>query len=400
MDWARDQFGNDIPASQGGISSWGLVCPSCGEPVYRRAGKERQPHYAHYSQRAKPECENYFPTAGHQPSQHSAVGADTQSKLTDRRSLNCGLFLGAPASTRGVQLWLRIPPFVLDQELTGELRIHSGLGLRTYSAADLNLARLIPLRPQSPLANCVGSGELSALSTRLRAELNAFQVDRNLFYADERGGRLVLQNEPLEWGTRYRLLANTALEPSQALQNLLSWQVCPMLDEWHLYELSMPPTFAASDMTPEKVSEFLGKKIRRARPRLFIVAPPPHHIDTDGTYVYPEDPPTILIRRSVPKRLDIFGLLTSPELSEVSDEWVKIEKISTRGVECVVSIDGDEQAIFRVEPCELFMPSAVVAHCSSQSWELTSAVPIDDAELRRFDINVECPSERVAAHIA
>jgi len=176
-----------------------------------------------------------------------------------------------------------------------------------------------------------------------------------------------------------------------------------MLAEWHVYELSLPTAFNASrGEVPAQIAELLARKIRSARPRLFIVDPAPHHIDIDGTYVYPVAPTEVLMRRNARKRVEVTG---SPEaarcvVSELSDEWVRLDQVPMGSADCIVSIDGHEQVVLRVEPCGLFRPRGVVAHCGEHSWDLTLEAPVDGVELRRQDVSVECHSERVAAHIA
>lgn len=403
MDWARDHLGNDIPAWRGGIPAYGLVCPSCGEPVRRRAGSERRPHFAHFSHRAKPECENYFPSSGYQIDLGNARGFGAHEEQANRNSLNCGLFLGASGEGNTLKLWLRVPSVEPSLVRTGSVQIQSGLGLRVYEASALSSARLVPLRPQVPLGSCIGSGDLLSLAARVATELAAFVHDHNLFYADERSGRLVFPGEPLEWGARYRLLSSTEVDPPTHLYSMLDWRVGPMLAEWHVYSFSFPTAYVASEQdVPTQIAEFLGRKIRSARPRLFIVDPPPHHIDFDGTYVYPMAPSSILMRRNASKRVVAVG---SPEreryvVTELSDEWVRLEQVPTGGGDCIVSIDGIEQVVLRIEPCGLFRPRGVVAHCSEHSWDLTSEAPIDRVDLRRHEVSVECDNDRVAAYIA
>lgn len=403
MDWARDILGNDVPAWRGGITAYGLVCPSCGEPVYRRAGFGRQPHFAHFSRRAKPECENYFPSSGFKSGIANTTGFSTHEERPARSSLNCGLFLGASGEGSTLKLWLRVPSVEPTLMQSGSVQIQSGLGLRAYEASGLNSARLVPLRPQVPLGSCTGTGDLLPLAARVSAELATFVHDQNLFYSEERGGRLVLPSEPLEWGGRYRLLSSNEVSPPSHLFAILDWQMRPMLAEWHVYEFSLPTAFAATKREfPAQIVEFLNRKIRGARPRLFIVDPAPHHIDLDGTYVYAMAPAAVLLRRNASKKVDVYQ---SPEtaycvVSELSDEWVRLERLPTGGADCIVSIDGDEQVVIRVEPCELFQPRGVVVYCGENSWDLTSEAPVDGVDLREHEVSIWCNSDRVAAHIA
>ena len=202
MDWARDHLGNHVPASRGGMSGFGLVCPCCREPVRRRAGIERRPHFAHYSHRAKPNCENYFPpglSAG--TSDARPVTANEPPRFA-RDSLSCGILLAYEPDHDSLGLWLRVPSMAVAADCA--LEIQSGLGHRVYRGPDLRIPRLVPLVPQVPLAGCVGSGELTALAAHVSSQVAAFDPRLNFFHAEQGGGRFVFPDEPLEWGGRCR----------------------------------------------------------------------------------------------------------------------------------------------------------------------------------------------------
>src|SRR6218665_3278520 len=116
------------------------------------------------------------------------------------------LFLIYQEELGSLALRLRIPPVEFARTATGSLQIQSVLGQRTYQVADLHTARLVRLAPQFPLAICTGFGDLLPLAAHLSGQVSAFAADRNLFYAEEKGGRYAFSDEPLECGTRYRLL--------------------------------------------------------------------------------------------------------------------------------------------------------------------------------------------------
>lgn len=401
MDWARDHLGNEVPAWRGGISGFGLVCPSCGEPVRRRAGSERRPHFAHFSNRAKPDCENYFPLIGPAVASGLRSVAAMPAVRLKRESLSCGLFLAHQPGRGLLTLWLRIPSVELGSAAAGSLEIQSGLGYCAYRAADLHTARLVPLAPQFPLATCTGSGDLLPLAAHVSGQVGAFADDLNLFYAEERGGRFVFSDEPLEWGARYRFLARVVIAPPAELGALLDWKPGQKFGGWNSYEVTLPLAFAASrPHVPAQISQFLGRRIRNGRPRLFVVQPSPHHIDIDGTYVYPESPESILLRRSASGKVTVETPLgsASTAASELADEWVRLEGLPPGGCDCTVSIDGNEQVVFRVEACALFRPTGVIANAGDMQWDLCAEAPVAPAELLRNEVNVECGSVRIAAH--
>lgn len=403
MDWARDYLGNDVPAWQGGISGFGLTCPCCGERVLRRAGGERRPHFAHYSHRAKPDCENYFPSQDNAAMSALGTGARGVPGGRQRESLSCGLFLAAAAGQSSLTLWLRIPPCNLEAPNTGRLEIQTGFGLRTYQLAELSATRLVSMAPQFPLATIAGFGGLLPLAAELAGQVSAFSADRNLFYVDEKGGRFIFSDEPLEWGTRYRLLSAQEIAPPQDFGSVLRWKPEGRFGGWYSYELELPTAFAGSKPNlPQKISDFLEHRIRSPRPRLYVVDPLPHHIDSDGTYVYPEPPESLLLRRSgsgeisVTTSVDTIG----SDIYVYDDEWVRVSGPWASGCEYVLAIASNEQVIFRIQTCELFSPDGVTVNSTDLSWDLCTDAPLDAQALVATTIDIDCRSVRIAAHLA
>lgn len=404
MDWARDHVGNLIPAWRGGISAYGLVCPCCGEPVMRRAGAERRPHFAHFSLRAKPECENYFPSDGLR-----STSARTLGSFGDRRdhavgtSVSCGLFLTRGAVGLSFELQLRIPPVDSGLIQSGTLEIRTAWGVSTYEARSLSSSRLVKLRPKTPLAVCRGAGDLLPLAARISAELETFASGWNLFYANERGGRHLLADEAVEWGTQYRLLAPEDVSPPLQVQQALDWQPRSSVVGWKAYEFSLPTVFTASaDSLRTEISEFLGRRIIAARPRVFLVDPHPHHIESDGTYVFPQAPSTLLLRRTAAKLVSVRIARNGNEckVSTLSDEWLRVEAPLVDDAEGIISIDGDEQVAFRIAPCALFRPGGLIVHSRDCAWDAFCEPLVPAEEVLGEMVRITCDNERVVQHVA
>lgn len=394
MDWARDHLGNDVLASRGGMSGFGLVCPCCGEPVRRRAGIERRPHFAHYSHRARPDCENYFPyslSPGTSGLKFVATGAASGFA---RDSIRCGLFLTHQSSEDIFGLWLRIPS--MDVDICASLELQSGLGQRTYRGSDLKVPRVVPLAPQVPLAGCTGRGALIALAAHITSQVAEFHPKINFFHAGQKGGRLVLRDEPLEWGGTYRLLASATLSPPANLAGMIEWSTGSKLGDWHIYSFSLPTAFPASrPEIPSVAADFFGKRIRSGRPRAYVVFPFPHHVGTDGAYIFSESPEYILVRRTMYGKVQLEGAEFAKQV-EIADEWVRLDAPVLGAKECALVIEGVEQVLLRVETCSLFEPSGVRVSSNELSWDLCVDAPMSFAELQDSAISVECGSERIA----
>jgi hypothetical protein len=403
VDWARDHLGNDVPAWRGGISGFGLTCPSCGEPVRRRAGGERRPHFAHYSHRAKPDCENYFPSQGNILATGAVTDVRVLSGQWKRESLSCGIFLAVEPGRTSLALWLRIPPMFLERNGAGRLEIQSGLGHRTYHFGDLSSARLVPMSPQVPLAVIAGFGDLLPLAAQLSGQIAAFAADRNLFYANEKGGRFIFSDELLEWGVGYRLLTVHEITPPQELGRVLNWKPEGKFGGWYSYELALPSVFAGSK--PDLHSElayFLGHRIRSSRPRLYVIDPLPHHFEVGGTYVFSGPTRSLLLRKSGKGETSVKASVGTVEasISEHGDEWVRVEGLSADGRECTIAIDGNEQMILRVETCELFQPSGIAVGVDDLSWDLCVDAPLAENELVTRTVKIDCGNVRIAAYLA
>jgi len=403
VDWARDHLGNDVPAWRGGISGFGLVCPSCGEPVRRRAGGERRPHFAHYSHRAKPDCDNYFPSQGAIVPTRPGAGVRVPAGWWKRESLSCGLFLVAEPGRASLTLWLRVPPMDLEASAEGRLEIQSGLGHRAYDLADLRTARLVPMVPQVPLAVVAGFGGMLPLAAHVAGQVGAFAADRNLFYADEKSGRFVFGDEPLEWGAHYRMLSAEEVLPPLDLGLVLNWKPEGKFGGWNCYEMGLPASFVASKpYLPANIAAFLQRRIRRGRPRLYVVDPFPHHVEVDGTYVYPRPPESLLLRRSGIGPIDVTaaGGAAEARVVELGDEWVRLEGLSPRAQEFTVAVDGDEQVIIRTEECALFRPGGIAVSADEARWDLCTDAPLPASALVEQGVNIYCGSARIAEHLA
>ena len=288
----------------------------------------------------------------------------------------------------------------MDVASDNALEIQSGLGHRVYRGPDLRVPRLVPLAPQVPLAGCVGSGELTALAAHVSSQVAAFDPRLNFFHAaGQGGGRFVFRDEPLEWGGSYRLLAHAALSPPASLLAVVEWSNGPTFGGWHTYNVSLPTVFPASRPDiPSAISGFFGKRIRPGRPRAHIVLPAPHHIGVDGTYVYPESPEYILVRRTVRGKVALKGA-ESAEQMELSEEWIRVEAPALGAGEYVLAIEGSEQVLLRVEACALFQPTGVRVSSNDFIWDLCTDAPMPPAELQSSAVSVECGSERIASYI-
>lgn len=401
MDWAQDQLGKLIDASQSGIFSFGLFCPTCGEPVRKRVGTHRRPHFAHYSYSAKPECENYHPSRGTTATRVPGGTGGEEHAMASGPSLSSGLFLG-PKKWGGYSLYLKLPQLPASTEDVGGIEIHTGLGVRHYRTSELQRPRSVPVIPQLPIAKVMVTGDLGTTAMVIRAHVDRFLDSGNYFYGSESGGRLLVPEEPLEWGESYRLLTQWVLGPvleCDGLQVTLTEKLC----DWYVYEITLPTLAQAESKSgKEALSRDLGRMIRAPRAHVYFVDPPPHHIEPDGTYVFPATVERITLRRTGSCRINIrqsAQVGTVAIVTDLADEWVEITGIGTG--DFTVLLDDREELLGRMGECDFFKPRGVGVSVNGRTWELF------EPELRKItqsglqeDLLVECPSLRVAEHLS
>jgi Competence protein CoiA-like family len=400
MDWALDRLGKLIHASERALFSYGFVCPTCGEPVRRRAGQERRAHFAHYSHSAKPECEYYHPVSA------TTMGRSLQTRISGHvaptpTSLQGGLFLVCSEST-DYTLFLKLPRLLSEAGLVGEIDIQSGLGVHTYTASQLHHRHMMRVLPQLPLVEVSASEQLHEVAAGLREIASRFKNSGNYFQISELGGRLLMTQEPLEWGERYCLLTQQPYVPTPVNFGVEITAVGERRG-WYFYEVRLP-TLAQSgdDVARAEFERFLGRTIRPPRSRVYFVDPPAHHVETDGAHVFPETTEKIIFRRTAGCQVHIeehAKLLDGAQVHDIDGEWCEITGIGSG--EFTVFADGREALLGSLQDCRLFQPKGVRMTVGDSTWEIfepglrAAVLPGSYDKLR-----IECPSGRVAEYLA
>ena len=242
---------------------------------------------------------------------------------------------------------------------------------------------------------------LSEVVESIRQDVTQFREAGNFFRSAEDGGRLLLLQEPLELGQRYCVLGHQAL-------SLLPFDVGVRITDqrevrgWHFCEIELPRGYPESARElADAVGRCLGKLVRSASVRVWPIDPPPHHIDADGTLVYPTGAKKIVVRRSGHCEVDISGRGQTDQAARVrwlDEEWGEID---VGGIAELSLFRGDqEQFCAKVEECERFTPLGIQVHIDHGVWNMFD-VPADDAELNALSTNLRlvCPSERVAVSV-
>lgn len=404
MDWARTSQGRLVYAPDLTYPLLGLSCPKCGAPVFLRRGRDRRPHFAHLSHRARPDCEDYYPSPG-----DLGIGTSRGGKkalLSPRpRSLQFGLFLVYRADTEQFGLWLRVPCLPSSVGFAGSLIVNSGAGRKVLEAARLAKPQSVKLAlTRTPLAECTGAGDLVELGRYVTNQINSFGSGINVFLQTEAGARYLSPGEPAEWGASYWVLSALRVQPPEGIAPLIGWELRGHLDGWHVYNVTLPSrTTSAHPELEARASAFLERPIKPARPRAYVVEPYPHHISEDGAYVYPGFPAELYVRRTANQRVTLephTQLPASVLIKDLSEEWVLITDLDSVTGEFALSIDHVDQAILRAESCDLYRPPGLEANAAGYKWSLTEDAPLDSDQLALQATSVECKNPRIAQHLA
>jgi hypothetical protein len=301
MDWARDWLGKDVLASEC-KTRHGLICPTCGEPVVRRAGEYKRPYFAHKNHCAKPECENYHP-----PTLTSSRGfIPDKYNSSSNLSFNGGIFLRYSESG-SYSLYLKLPRVSIVTESYGEVKVQTGLGVRRYTVSQLLQSQLVPVIPTLPLVEVTASGCLGSIRAEVKAYAEQFRSFGNYFKVSETGGgRLLATEEPLEWGENYRLLTQLQFGSVPAIFGL-KIETTACWKGWTLYDIVLPSfSDTEGEFEIRILTRFLNRIIKAPYNHVYFITPP-HHIEPDGTYVFPEDTKRIVIRRTVSGCITVKG---------------------------------------------------------------------------------------------
>lgn len=405
MDWAKDLRGEIVQPIKGAYLDFNLTCPCCGEAVYLRSGQARRPHFAHYSNRARPDCEFYYPPPEVLRRSGSRLLTKNSALFSKRASLRSGLFLAHRPDLPSFELFLRIPSLASVGQLSGSLEIQHGKGVKAFTATQLTRAYTVSISPTCPLLKCDGTGDLSRLADHLMAQTTSFAHGMNLFAATESGGRLLYSREPLEWGGRYWVVSDASISPPDIVTEAVKWICRGSLAEWHVYEVELPAPFieSQSQTTKESLSEFFGRLIHPRQPCAYIVYPSPHHLGADGAYVYPQAPKVLYVSRTPNHEVSVDGspnLIAAIQIVALADNWIQIEGIQPSTEDVVILINDVEQAVIRIESCDLIQPDGLRAYSGEISWSLLEDVNLLPGQLFSQEIRIECGSDRLANYVA
>jgi len=237
---------------------------------------------------------------------------------------------------------------------------------------------------------------LANLRAAIEHHIEQFCLTGNYFKLTETGGRLLARQAPLEFGASYWLITRAALEdPPEDSGLVIRQDGCRR--GWNHYELTVPENL--HDQTPGSLgalTRYLGRALRQPAPTAHFIDPPPHHIDVDGTHVFPAGTRALRLRRTPMALVSVHNDCTDytnfPVLDDGPD-WVRIPELPTGDFR--IFVDGHECLRARTEHCELFLGNGIVVgtHESAMT-PLLSAAQLSLPS--HANLIVRCPTGRVA----
>lgn len=352
MYWAIDASGKEVSASKPGAWAWRLTCPVCRAPVFRRAGTARQAHFAHYGNTAKPACEFY--TGGQVATQSQRATTPSTPRTAPRWTYTLAWYFLIKDQRGSVSLELRLPA-IPDGISAGRIEVDTGMGIRAIDVRLLSRPQLVSVLPVVPGARLRGVDGASELAEALQLQASQLRANQNVFQAGESGGRLLYPEEPLEWATTYRILTTERLEPP-ALVGLVVKRT-DWVRGWRVYEISLPAALPVSEGS--RLERFFERTIRVPKPHLYLVDPQAHHVEADGTLIFPLDTRELIVGRTAVADVSVWCFPATPApVEEISPDHVRVYGLGEGGF--VIRQAGADELVGRIAECRLFRPRGVV----------------------------------------
>jgi hypothetical protein len=396
MQWAKDQLGNLVNASERRQFRFGFVCPTCGERVRLRAGLANRPHFAHYSHSPKPDCGHYHPSI-RDGSRGGVTFASDENQRPKRLDAHGGVFIERGAGGR-FSIYLKLPRTDVSFQSEGTIRVQSGLGEKKYSAEQLrrpgNFVRIVP---RVPLVSVEQVGDMWPVVAAIQDDASEFCSSWNMFRGATDTGRLLARSDPLEWGGAYWMLTQ------ERLYSRPDFLRCDLISNfssggWLLYKVTLPAEEAIlGSKSSIEISAFVGRAIYSPRPHAFVIYPLSHHIDHDGSLIYPTSVEEIRVRRSPNSNIEFSGPFVPKDfqLEETDPEYASMVGLSEGEVE--IYCESVFQFAMRIEPTLLFRPSGIQVFVGDMDFELFDArLKTILAEHISIPVTLSAPTSRIA----
>lgn len=272
-------------------------CPTCGARVSVRRGSERAAHFAHLQGVANADCENYTPSRieyrRRPPGEGRIVGPSIATSY---------LSLSLSAERPRLAYWLPPAP---GATWTGAVEVEAFGTSRQIRAANLRNGQRVefPLVDGQWIVSDTGdvADEYLELIARGRQSLD---VSGAVFDASSAVGRQVLPGQSVAYGQSLHWVSRNALDLKAPGVRLCLVQKLAIASGWHIYKIQLPEGAYSGDEFLELV-QWLERRIRPARPKVWIETPWARATTETGFQVYDPSDGDLIVRadRSVDIRI-------------------------------------------------------------------------------------------------
>lgn len=292
MQFAKDKLsGVELPAKKA-ITGRDYICPACGEDVYVKGGRVHVRHFAHYSRRADPDCENYHPgTAIGDPlspqSEFPRGLAGNHNARIDPLKLSLRVESPKTVTHGNARRWRLILTLPKSPTGIGRMRVPTGFGgeikeVRLISlihgAQDINISPNATRFGPDWVSDDVDFDYREVVSSRVEG----FEQDRAQAFAAS-----AAKVKPLApcfvWGDSYYIIWKRT---DLIIPEMLSAQLLATYEEWSAAFIVLPTT------PDNEIAHWLRcsfrLQIQVAKRQWGIVYPPPIDVDLDGNILVPE----------------------------------------------------------------------------------------------------------------
>jgi hypothetical protein len=390
MYWALTAHSDIVSPHDAAAHGYGLRCPCCKQPVYRRAGRVRLAHFAHYSFGAKPECEFFYPFAGTTP---PGKRSEPAGRRDNPPEFLPGAIILAVKPGGHFHLTYRLPQFAkFNESLSGteKIRLATGIADKVLTLEQLRSRQYLPLSCGSPIVRASAPEALAEIREVIDLDGLSFSAHSNLFRMSEGYGALLAPRAPIELGERYFLITQgkpTSLPASAPFITLKK-----EIRGWNYYEVDLAAVEGAA-VEVAALEAILGRAVRAERRFAHFVDPVPHHIGTDGACVFSNGTDRVLVRHNSAAHLSVLGLsAVKAAIREVETSWSEISGLMPG--DFAACIDEDAWLWGRIEETPLFSPQGIVRQDTSKSLAEDSGIPVG------LPVDLACPNSRVAAFVA
>lgn len=252
------------------------VCPCCDAPVHLVRADTL--HFAHHRGRARPDCEQYFPT-------------EFRYGATSRRLQQAGVqhtaalsYLAFDVTTDGPELSMWLPP-AGDPAWSGSIRLVARSATRTVRHAHLARGMRVPFPLQEAQWTLEIIGEVSdAYQSQLMLGRQSLELERNLFYASIASGRRIEVSDSIGLGDAFWWIRRSRLSLNDPLLSRVAVEMPYEVHGWRVYLVTLPDTASREEIAT--ISQWLQRRVRPRRPVVWIASPWPRQVLPGGTSVF------------------------------------------------------------------------------------------------------------------